>query len=35
MNDVYADGVNVGDELVKESLAVVYDGGKKVMDWCK
>ena len=33
--DVYADGVNVGDELVKESLAVVYDGGKKVMDWCK
>ena len=33
--DVYADGVNVGDELVKESLAVVYDGGKKVKDWCK
>src|SRR6056300_1024975 len=32
--DVYADGVNVGDELVKESLAVVYDGGKKVKDWC-
>ena len=33
--DVYADGVNVGDELVKESLAVVYDGGKKVKDWCE
>ena len=33
--DVYADGVNVGDELVKESLAVVYDGGKKVKDWCQ
>lgn len=32
--DVYADGVNVGDELVKESLAVVYDGRKKVKDWC-
>ena len=33
--DVYADGVNVGDALVNESLAVVYDGGKKVKDWCK
>jgi len=33
--DVYADGVNVGDELVKESLAVFYDGGKKVKDWCQ
>ena len=32
--DVYADGVNVADELVKENLAVVYDGGKKVKDWC-
>ena len=32
--DVYADGVNVADELVKESLAVVYDGGKKFKDWC-
>jgi len=33
--DVYADGVNVGDALVNERLAVVYDGGKKVKDWCK
>lgn len=33
--DVYADGVNVGDELVKESLAVVYDGGRKTKDWCE
>jgi len=32
--DVYADGVNVGDELIKESLAVIYDGGKKIKDWC-
>ena len=33
--DVYADGINVGDALVKEMLAVVYDGGKKVKDWCQ
>ena len=33
--DVYADGINVGDELVKESLAVVYDGGRKTKDWCE
>ena len=33
--DIYADGVNVGDALVNESLAVVYDGGKKVKDWCQ
>jgi len=33
--DVYADEVNVGVVLVKESLAVVYDGGKKVKDWCQ
>ena len=23
-----------GDELIKESLAVIYDGGKKIKDWC-
>ena len=33
--DVYADEVNVGDELVKESLAVIYYGGKKVKNWCQ
>ena len=33
--DVYADGVNVGDQLIKEGLAVVYDGGRKAKDWCK
>ena len=32
--DIYADGVNIGDALVNERLAVVYDGGKKVKDWC-
>ena len=33
--DVYADGQSVGGGLVREGLAVVYDGGKKVKDWCK
>ena len=33
--EVYADGQSVGDGLVREGLAVVYDGGKKVKDWCK
>jgi len=32
--DVYADGQNVGEGLVREGLAVHYDGGKKVKDWC-
>ena len=32
--DVYADGVNVGDVLLQNKLAVTYDGGKKVKDWC-
>ena len=33
--DVYADGQSVGEGLVREGLAVVYDGGKKVNDWCR
>ena len=33
--DVYADGINVGDQLIKEGLAVVYDGGRKAKDWCE
>ena len=33
--EVYADGQSVGDGLVREGLAVVYDGGKKVKDWCQ
>ena len=32
--DVYADGQSVGEGLVREGLAVVYYGGKKVKDWC-
>jgi len=32
--DVYADGQSVGEGLVREGLAVVYDGGKKIKDWC-
>lgn len=33
--DVYADDQSVGEGLVREGLAVVYDGGKKVKDWCE
>lgn len=32
--DVYADGVSIGDELLKAHLAVEYDGGTKT-EWCK
>ena len=32
--DVYADGVSVADELIKNDFAVKYDGGTKI-DWCK
>ena len=32
--DVYADGQSVGEGLVREELAVIYDGGKKAKDWC-
>ena len=33
--DVYADGINIGDQLIKEGLAVPYDGGRKTKDWCE
>lgn len=33
--DVYADGQSLGEGLVRDGLAVVYDGSKKVKDWCK
>ena len=33
--DVLADGQSVGEGLVNKGLAVPYDGGKKVKDWCK
>jgi endonuclease YncB( thermonuclease family) len=32
--DVYADGVSVGQSLIGRGLAVPYDGGKKLKDWC-
>jgi endonuclease YncB( thermonuclease family) len=35
VGDLIADGKNVGDILVKNKLAVRYDGGKKTFDWCK
>lgn len=28
-------GINLADELVKNGLAVYYDGGTKEKDWCK
>lgn len=31
---VMVDGVNLGDVLIEEDLAVVYDGKKKTKDWC-
>jgi len=33
--DVSACGINLSDALLKRSLAVPYDGGKKTKDWCK
>lgn len=32
--DVYVDQQNLGDLLIKNSLAVPYDGGHKGKDWC-
>lgn len=32
--DVYVDGVSIANELIKNNLAVKYDGGTKI-DWCK
>lgn len=32
--DVYVDGQNLGEELLKEGLAVKYDGGKR-KNWCE
>ena len=33
--DVYADNQSLADELIKNNLAVRYNGGTKVKDWCK
>ena len=32
--EVWADGVNVSEVLIQEGLAVAYDGGTKVKEWC-
>lgn len=33
--DVYADNESLADELIKNNLAVPYNGGTKMKDWCK
>jgi len=33
--DVYADNKSLADILIKNHLAVKYDGGRKIKDWCK
>ena len=33
--NVDKNGLNLADELVKNGLAVYYDGGAKTKDWCK
>ena len=33
--NVDKNGLNLADELVKNGLAVYYDGGTKTKDWCK
>ena len=30
-----ADGVDISDLLIERQLAVLYDGGTKVKDWCE
>ena len=33
--DVFADGKSVAETLLEQELAVPYDGGRKVRDWCR
>lgn len=33
--DVYVDGKNLTDSLIKTGLGVPYDGGTKIKDWCE
>lgn len=33
--DVYTDNISIGESLIKNNLAVRYDGGKKSKDWCR
>jgi len=30
-----ADGLDISDLLIERQLAVLYDGGTKVKDWCE
>ncbi len=30
-----ADGVDISEVLIQKNLAVLYDGGTKVKDWCE
>ena len=32
--DVIVDGINIKDILIRENLAVPYDGGRKIFSWC-
>ena len=32
--DVYVDGVNLGEQLVNQGFAVIYDGKSSRRDWC-
>tara|TARA_R110000765_G_scaffold70191_1_gene136119 strand:+ start:131 stop:562 length:432 start_codon:yes stop_codon:yes gene_type:complete len=32
--NVYVDGISIGDELIRNNLALEYDGGTKI-DWCE
>jgi len=33
--DVYVDGQNLADVLIEAGLAIHYDGGKKIHNWCE
>jgi endonuclease YncB( thermonuclease family) len=33
--DVHVDDKNLADMLIENNLAVRYDGGTKIKDWCK
>ena len=33
--DVYTDDISIAEELIKQNLAVPYDGGHKAKNWCE
>jgi len=33
--DVYLDNISLATVLIENNLAVYYDGGKKIKDWCE